>query len=1278
MFLSSLVRGGYPFWIMVLLITGMITPLAAQFQPRLADSETVGRLQQRIHRQTTRLLVQLERDQATGETLDQLADLRLLHDFLLDEVTRFEPNRAVGQRIAQRRDQLDDIFDQLDRARAKSADRQTLIDALRAVLARPEPPAFANDVPEPLWYTARAKQQQPNWSRPDPLAATEPRAAKAADAPTPLLDQLPAEARANPVALLTWIENHIAHDPYFGGYRPSTAVLRERAANDLDTCRLVSDLLWEMGVASRLVHGRVRVEAPRLAALLRVHDGSSAAAVLTAAGIPYQAETGGQLAAFQFERFWLEVYLPLGNYRGLDAGSGDRAWIAVDPAWGLFQQPTFSDPLAGIDLDAPALLEEYETDPSRDALAWLNDRFSQLTGGSDLTALAAVLTPSAVAPGLLDLSLPYQVVERLATHAAVPESMEQRMAFTVRDGADQIVLETEVAVARLYELGLAWDAQPHGEADHALAAAHGGWRRVPTELIQLRPGLLLGGTPLAATSLPFRPGDPLLLETRLLGPDGSTHFQAQQPLAAGGFSVLTLLGNPHPLVQQDEPAVGESDPFGNFMIRRGQTWLIRAAAAEQRLARAMGLIPVQPAPALVWSHLTHEVTYLDGNPVAMDLKTWYLDAEGRPTRLVPSATAIPADRAAAAHLLAGLVAAQEEARVLEVVGEGIAAVSVPDLFKQAQQQGLTPLDIQSEAELNGLDLPARMEARLRQALTRGLEVRLVAALQSGDFRCSGARLLDPTTGSNAWLMDGDFSGAVISSVYTHWDSPHWDAATFPRYLFLPPGPDQPQRVFFLLRDLATSYSVRQADDGDAVLIRYKALDLLGRPAVGASITLTLINRQGGISEEQRAYTAVTDQLGFAAFQVRPPNHNRGAYLFMMKQQPSHAWPDLAGFYHYLAHAESGLVLGNYTSTVVQFPGQPARLRVVPGSQQSVQSSIVPLPGTHDLADAVPLLTLVGDQHGNLITNREVVFSSDPESNEVCAEAIDEVMRIAVEMGIDDRPLTHYFFRDSGEAARYLTRYSWTSRYLDAGGLVNAHAGLLNQKVLTDRTHYLLTPEGWTPFEGTTSLFYEDKVTVRVAGTTLEQEVPLYAVDDPGASGYRGCWFNADGLPPERVCDVPGPPSVFGHAHGKNSCLDLNFGEGNHDQDAFGWPLRHYNLAGGTRQVTLPVRVDKFVARQTGGCQVLAPCPIVPPTRWELFSQTLEVGIIRKASLDFSYGNVPYTVAETGPGTFDLQITLAGPGIYHGAANYTQELRDTIPPRTRRQNYSPAGTFVVAG
>jgi transglutaminase-like putative cysteine protease len=651
--------------------------------------------------------------------------------------------------------------------------------------------------------------QLPGASDPDYLAETvEVQLTPAVRAKAEELDH-------DPVAIYHWVRNHVEWLPTWGAVQDADLTLSARRGNAMDIASLLAALLRASGIPARYVHGTIDVPEERFRNWAGGFEQIEAAMNYAASGgIPVTALIqGGRIAQVRLEHVWVEAAVDFLPSRGAVMVEADT-WLPLDAS---FKQHEF---LSGLDvplitgLDGDALLQDLLAtgtvneaegwiqglDPAglvaaqeaaEDSLAAFVEQLEDPTVGDIIGGRKVILRESPVLPS----GLPYQRAVAGVRYAALPESLQPRIAFGL--GADvlgQPIHQASFPWASLNNRKATLSFRPATEDDQAVLEAllpEGDISdlsqlptSIPAYLIHVVPELKVEGeTRLSGAPMPL--GEELAFSYSVTDPvHGTRHYPNK--VTAGSYQALGVIGGgvaatgvadaaerlratAETLLSEDPDLIGDltrEDLLGELFHAGLLSYFGQYQAMGQLLAQSRGFHFQLTTAAGTFGYVP-TVTYLFGIPssimhggVVMDLDRVAMisstDGEGREMR-------------AALNFQLGALASALEHAVPEQLflpegseGEGVSAVRALQKAIAAGQRvyHITPAnqaDVLPHIRQNSLTM-----SEIRASLAVGREVIVHAdPITVPGWRGAGYIIFDPQTGAGAWKIGGGANGGLL-------------------------------------------------------------------------------------------------------------------------------------------------------------------------------------------------------------------------------------------------------------------------------------------------------------------------------------------------------------------------------------------------------------------------------------------------------------------------------------------------------------------------------------
>jgi hypothetical protein len=379
---------------------------------------------------------------------------------------------------------------------------------------------------------------------------------------TPPLLKLAQELQGNPERIFNWVRSNVIFEPGWGSIQGAEGCRQTLVCNAHDTASLLIALLRASGIQARYVTGVLELTPEFFNSV--IGDMPTLSPALTAASVsgwPHQVITDNSgTTHIRVAHVWVEAQLT-SDYHPLDA--------ALKPM--KFTHPMDLQEITGLndgDLTAKlASLTQFDSGISTingldsvaaDALftSLSNKVLDQLpppeamdtpAGEAQLKLVVGALEPVVrplpviplkTSPSNIPLaSPPGEIVSIFGRSETLPMGIRHTVTigFPGIDGTSKAIvpLDTLAGQRLTIDFGAAEDT------DIATVAAAGGLWSVPPRQVNLRPVLLLDGTPiLTGQSIPFTDFQPV--EVNIFRPDGIQPTSARHFLRAGGVGAIVI------------------------------------------------------------------------------------------------------------------------------------------------------------------------------------------------------------------------------------------------------------------------------------------------------------------------------------------------------------------------------------------------------------------------------------------------------------------------------------------------------------------------------------------------------------------------------------------------------------------------------------------------------------------------------------------------------------------------------------------------------------------
>lgn len=652
---------------------------------------------------------------------------------------------------------------------------------------------------------------------------------------------------------------------YYGVMKGAAETYREGSGNDADTASVLAQMIRAKGVPARYVRGRVELSAKALMGITGAATIGQAVRVFERAGIPHEVVLGGgSVAALQFERVWVEAYVPYANYRGSMLDAQGKAWIPLDAGFKSLEPPRGTD-LTTIGFDASAIFADYLSgNQTETPMQYIKREVSGLAAaaGQAYSSLLNSRGHGGQVSGLLPNSLPYRVVTVTERSYDLPESLHHTIRITGTLNGETILdytTQTEEVVGRRVTLSYS----PGTQEEAALVTAYGGLLRTPPYLIEVKPVISINGVP-AYAGTPAPMGVVYTLRMEIRTPGGTQTIENR--VQTGNLIGVGLGGAVQ--AQQVEDETSAAQILSNLALRYFDSW----NASDKELADLLHVIPVRPTVSVCLVSSSIEVEYADGDgllPVGWEWKGLFIDADLRATSPVGVR-----DREAEKRFiqLSGLEGSVLENKVFEDAYQ-IASVSTAKVLGMAASQGIPILEITSGNldAVETLPFDAEVKAEVLDAAQRGRRVTIPSTpVTYLAWTGVGYLIQDDENQAAAYQLQGGHSGGVTAPSRIEIRSDLPDAFENPTG---EPVVGDPDKIVGSIKVVpSTNFQIGTVDKASEPLSVF-VTDGNGFPLTGAVVTFQVIGGGGTLENllglpGGGTVSVISDDRGYATTRLR--------------------------------------------------------------------------------------------------------------------------------------------------------------------------------------------------------------------------------------------------------------------------------------------------------------------------------------------------------------------------------------------------------------------------
>jgi len=646
---------------------------------------------------------------------------------------------------------------------------------------------------------------------------------------TPAIQALAAQLNNNPVQIYNWVRNTIKWTPTFGSIQGGQATLDKQSGNSFDTASLLISLLRAAGIPSRYVYGTIDVPVDKLQNWIGgTVDPNAALNILGQGGVPNLGlAQGGAIKAVRLETVWVEAFVDAYPSRGAK-DSHPAVWVPMDPSFKQYTYTSGMDVANQVPFDGAGFLQQAKQGATIDntngfvqnlnsqnvsaavtayqtqVQSWVNSQNTNPTAG-DLLGSKAI---QVVNPSVLPTGLPYKVEAVGAAYSALPTNLRHQFTYSLYESQDAIANDSPMMSFQDFTSNLAekkitliftpstsndlaalksYLPQPHSDGTPIQPSELP--KSIPAYNINVTPELLVEGQVIATgSSVPL--GTSLLGQGGFTTPDLSNWDLTQEDHIAGRYSALGLsLGG---IVPAQLDAVNARLASTKAALKAGDLsqitgenmsgdMLIAAIWGYHASVESFSRIAQKQAGIVENSGLSYGFIHRDISPVE---KYGVITAVTFPGTLIDVShlrwLSYAADNTVSKWIGYNLMrghhaSAMEHAAIERFTNDpsqnsSSQAVSAVKALAMASQLGQKIYNINSSniAQIAQLQQSDATIADITNAVNNGKQVTIHQSPFSFEGQnWTGYTVIDPATGSGAYLIEGGSRGASEPS-------PAWD------------------------------------------------------------------------------------------------------------------------------------------------------------------------------------------------------------------------------------------------------------------------------------------------------------------------------------------------------------------------------------------------------------------------------------------------------------------------------------------------------------------------
>ena len=704
----------------------------------------------------------------------------------------------------------------------------------------------------------------------------------------PLSDEILAQAKAldnDYIRIFEFVNNNIKTQWYAGSMKGAVGTLRQRAGNDIDQANLLIALFRASGLASRYVHGVIKLPIEAVQDSLGLSTAEQATRALNLAGVAYRPVIrGGRVAAVNIEHTWVSAYVPYTNYRGAMVDTSGSVWLPLTPALKNYSLTAATGIYQQAQLNTNTLINDYLAQAqSDDLITQIRNSVEQyLQLNQPESSLAEQLGDISVKPqslGLLPNTMPVPVVMVQNEEAELSDDLRHRIRITARNGntdASNIVLDYTAALSELASQRATLSYIPATIDDQKTTNLFGGLDLVPAYLIKLKPQIKINGRQIAVAAASVDTGITHRFDIEVINPNGREIIEEQ--VIAGSYHAVAIVAGE--VAQQStqnneacsdaldagciEPAAPSDTEYlgASLLSRIAYEYSKQWSAAEDELAGLLNVALVRPLPSIAVASNDMRVDTVLGQVDQINWQAVTLDAAMRVAQPIVRSETSTATKDF--MRLAALQGSTLEHRVFEELFL-VQSVSADKGLQFANQSGANVVTLDSgnyTSQKPSLSHPVNVIAEFDNWIAKGFTITTpTAVVNSNDWSGHVWQVEDLATGSGGYYIAGGLAGGATSQSPGNWVL-DWLRDALAAANTPPPN---------LNPGKAASVTVIPHTDGQfgvvgkplntplAVMVR----DQAGSPVKGAKVTFQLMAGGGSLSDGNSA-VVLTDVFGIAS------------------------------------------------------------------------------------------------------------------------------------------------------------------------------------------------------------------------------------------------------------------------------------------------------------------------------------------------------------------------------------------------------------------------------
>jgi subtilisin family serine protease len=326
---------------------------------------------------------------------------------------------------------------------------------------------------------------------------------------TPEIDSLAAQLNHDPRKIYEFVKNNIKYEPFYGSYKGSSGTLYEMCGDDMDQASLLIALLRASGIPCRYVRGVIRLTAEDAANWIGVLSVRKVMPILLLSGVPFTANAiGDSLISIDIEHVWVKIYVPIQHYMGIPTDDErGKAWLQLFPSIKRLNIDEGINLPQAMNFDFEQFFKQFiKNNPqAKPPLEFYRDKLIDYLNihYPDKTYEDILMKQEIIEEEFSTLPLTANVITQYTTDefAEIPAELRHMLKLKLKATYTNVeyllyTVPMPTVFSRRFTLGYVAATA----ADQAIIDEYGGINQTPPYLIELKPVVRIGGSPVATGS----------------------------------------------------------------------------------------------------------------------------------------------------------------------------------------------------------------------------------------------------------------------------------------------------------------------------------------------------------------------------------------------------------------------------------------------------------------------------------------------------------------------------------------------------------------------------------------------------------------------------------------------------------------------------------------------------------------------------------------------------------------------------------------------------------